>query len=80
MDTTAVDAAIVTALEDAAGDHDSTPEIEAIETAVADLAGGVATGASASFVFDNSVINTRNELKAVLDAIFEQAKSGLVPA
>lgn len=78
IDKTAVDAAVATALGEAAGDHDSTPEIEAIETAVAALTATPGTG-DVTLVFDNEVITSQNKLKAALAAIFEEAKTGLVP-
>lgn len=78
IDTTAADAAVTTALGVAAADHDSTPEITDIQTEIAALVAAPAVG-DATFVFDNTVITSQNKLKAVLDAIFEQAKTGLVP-
>jgi hypothetical protein len=65
---------IADALAVAAGDHDSTPEIETIEASATALAGAI--DANVTVVFDAAVVTTKNQLRAALRAAIQAIESG----
>lgn len=68
-----VDAAIADALAAAGALHDSTPEIEAIETALATERADLAL--DVSLVIDNATVTTMNQLNAAVSAALNAARS-----
>lgn len=69
-DPTALTAAVDAALLAAAGDHDSTPEIEDIQTEVAALALGIP--ADVSIVLNTETITTRKQLQYALKVAMDR--------
>lgn len=72
---------ITAALAVAAGDHDSTPEIETVEVDVEaiELSATALTtllGANVTVSYDAEVVTTKNQLRAALRAALQAIESG----
>lgn len=73
-DTTKTSADITTALGLAGGAHDSTPELNTIQTDVNALA--TASGGHVHVVWDNTKCTTKNQMRSALQAVLAMIDAG----